>query len=196
VLKEYARQLIKEYSFAGGTPYPPLVADGDTLLRGEALAAVPQNVVLHNNAYHFFDLEWRTSIPLPLTYVLYRGLSLCFRRTKPPAICRAFGLERYGVSIRAQTHQLAMFFINSLALCAPLTDSAIQHFIAFERRFRLFVDGAKIQPQGAPLLERYHLAIALHAQGDLDGSERAAAEMKRVYPDAPDPIGISEALLR
>ena len=192
LLQDYARHLTTEFAFAGGTPYPPLLAEGDTLLRGEALDAVPQNAVMEHNSYRFFDREWRASIPLPLSYVLYRGLSVLFQRAKPSAICKAFELEQYGLS--AQRHELARFFINSLRVCAPLGLSAIQHFVAFERRFSAFVDSACVQPQDASLFERYHLAIALHAQGDLEGCARTVAEMKSAYPDAPDPIAIPEVL--
>ncbi len=135
LLKDYSRQLTMEFAFADRTPYPSLVADGDTLLCGEALDAVPQNVVLHNNSYSFFDLEWRASIPLPHSYVVYRGLMILLRRVKPSAICKAFELERYGLSAQSQANELATFLINSLQICAPLGRSAIHHFVAFERRF-------------------------------------------------------------
>jgi hypothetical protein len=194
LLRDYAIHLTREFAFDGQTPYLPLLADGDVLLRGDALDAVPQNAVLEDNAYRFFDLEWRATIPLPISYVLYRGLHILFRRVKPSAVCKAFELERYGLPAQPQSIELARFFINSLRLSAPLESSAMHHLVAFERRFAAFVDSGA-QTQEAPLLEQYHLAIALHAQGDVEGSARVVATMKTAHPDVPEPTATSEVFV-
>jgi hypothetical protein len=192
--RAHALHLCQEFAFESATAYPPLLVGGDILLRGEAMDAIPQNTVIQGNAFRIFDLEWRVAMPLPLSYLLFRGLSvLCFR-INPAVICKAFRLEEFGVPEAPNPFELATFFIDSLQIFDPIQIRALQLIAAFEQRFARFVGHAEVRPEEASLFERYHHAISLHSDGNIEQSIKVLAEMQSVYPDSPEPAVLASVL--
>ena len=193
LLKLHVQHLSRELAYVE-TNCPPLLTEGDMLLRGEALDAIPQNTALEDNAYKAFDLEWGVTIPLPLSYVLYRGLSVLFHTARPDVICKVFRLKEYGVAENPQLKDICVFFVNALRIFPALQDRAIHHMMAFERRFAEFVGSGEVSPAGVTLFELYHGVIALESQGRHKESMAALAQLQSAYPDAPEADTLTAAL--
>ena len=194
LLKAHAQFLDQEFAFANGEAYPPMLAEGDILLRGEALDAVPQNVVIEGSTYRVFDLEWQVAMPLPLSYVLYRSLSLLCLRVSSEEICTAFKLQQYGLPPQPSPRDLARFLIDALGVFGPLSDRALQRVAGFDQRFEHFAGRGDVRCGEESYFERYHLAIAQHAQGDSNASMKTLDGLQSSYPDAPETAGLAEAL--
>src|SRR5262249_39683899 len=137
--RAHARHLIQEFAFPNGNVYRPLLAEQDVLLRGEALDAIPQNVIFQDDSYDVFDLEWCVSMPLPLSYVLYRGLAVFFLKLPPETPWKAFRLEQYGMNTPPTLADLCKFFIESLAVVGRLKSHAMENVSSFESRLKDFL---------------------------------------------------------
>ena len=194
--KLHAKSLLREFQFASNIDYPALLVEGDILLRGVAMDAIPQNTVMEGNEYRIFDLEWGVSTPLPMSFILFRGLVVLFQKTHPNTIYNRLRLDRYGLAANPSPHALAAFFLNSLDLFSPFNAHSMKLVAAFERRFLEFAANGQVPAQGASLFELYHHAIAQHQAGDRDGYSRTIAEMRAAYPDAAEPFRLESALIR
>jgi precorrin-6B methylase 2 len=135
LLKRHALFLCNRFGIPG---------EGEVMLQGEALDAIPQNVVIEDEAIHCFDLEWRASAPLPLTYVLYRGLTVLLLRVAPELVHESFQLGRYGVPPNPSPLELNKFFIDALGIFSPLQARTLAEFAAFDRRFESFVADGEV----------------------------------------------------
>jgi hypothetical protein len=184
LLKAHAQFLLNTFAYPTRGSHAPLLTKGDVLLRGEALDAIPQNTALHDESFRAFDLEWSVSIPLPLSYMLYRGLYVLLLRIQPEVVCRAFQLQQHGVPERPAHHELCKFFVDALGIFAPLDLTAIHHMIAFEQRFGVFVGDGAIDPETPSLMELYHEVIARKDNADLEGARQALERLHATYPDA------------
>lgn len=56
------------------------LAGEDGMLDGRYVDAVPFNMLLHEDQIRLFDLEWRISEPVPLSFVFCRGIYFAFGR--------------------------------------------------------------------------------------------------------------------
>ncbi|HYR83370.1 MAG TPA: hypothetical protein VE422_04750 [Terriglobia bacterium] len=194
LLKMHAQSLVREFAFERGSDYPCLLVEGDVLLRGAALDAIPQNTIIENNQYRLFDLEWQAAIPLPLSYVLLRGLTVFFQKADTAAICSKFRLEQYGLPAEPDALTLAVCFLNTLALFRPMESRSVQHVVSFEQRFRSFAENGQVPASDASMFELYHQAIGFHSEGRYEESERTLGILKTAYPDAPEPLRLASTL--
>ncbi len=62
--------------------------DTEVLVSGDCFDALPRNLIVGEDAPHFFDLEWVTSTPLSLGFLIFRAINSSFTsasRIAPPA---------------------------------------------------------------------------------------------------------------
>ena len=194
LLKMHAHSLVTEFAFQTDTKYPPLLVEGDVLLRGVALDAIPQNTVIENTRYRIFDLEWQAGIPLPLSYVLCRSLLILFQKADTAAICAKFRLEQAGLPPSPNAFTLAVFFVNALRLFGRLDSRSTQHIVPFELRFMNFAHNGHVPADEASLFELYHQAIAFHSEGRHEELDGALTALQVKYPDAPEALRLASSL--
>jgi precorrin-6B methylase 2 len=182
ILKSHASCLTREFQFKTTASFAPLLADRDTLLRGEALDAVPRNAVLEDDSCAVFDLEWQTALPIPLSYVLYRGLIEFFGPVRAEKISRAFRLPESHGNRTVTTPEICLFFIKSLGLVGDIKDEAVAYIEAFEARLHQFMSTGQVATDALSLFEKYHLAIALYEQGRSAEFQQLVAEIRESHP--------------
>jgi hypothetical protein len=194
LLKMHAQSLVTEFAFQTETKYPPLLVEGDVLLRGAALDAIPQNTVIENTRYRIFDLEWQAGIPLPLSYVLFRSLFVLFQKADTAAICAKFRLEQSGLPPKPSAFTLAVFLVNALRLFGRMDSRSTQYIAPFELRFMNFAHNGHVPANEASLFELYHQAIAFHSEGRRQELDDTLAALKVKYPDAPEALRLASSL--
>ena len=73
-----------------------------------------------------------------------------------------------------------------------IRNEAAAYMEAFEARLSQFMSTAHVPSDTPSLFEKYHLAIALHAQRDYEGFHEVVAEIRHSHPDAPEPVELLE----
>lgn len=85
----------------------------EVLLSGDFFDALPRNLIVGEDAAHFFDLEWTTSTPLSLGFMIFRAINSSFisaSRIAPPAEHR---LAHVPTLIRAVSRQLGFIITQT-----------------------------------------------------------------------------------
>ena len=135
-LKEVINSLLKIVEFwvdsfewkKNDYEFPLLTVKGDTDINGNAFDAIPRNLMLSQGVIKFFDDEWKSLIPIPLTYLLYRGISSLFDSIKPQIIIEKLNIEKF-IKINTLT-DVTIFLINQMNLFPELSS---QHAALFQQ---------------------------------------------------------------
>ncbi len=168
---------------------PMAVADTDTNLEGKSLDALPRNMIVTASGIQVFDLEWVANMKLPLSYVLFRGLSTLRQIVTPTEIVEKLKIRRFG-EVRTFGEALVRI-INQMHLF-QLESRHIYLFDQFEQTFLNFaVNSAE---NFRSILEYLQIIFECLGRQDMDGARKFFIEMQKNNPQEPEVLALSRSL--
>ena len=177
LLAEFAEYL--KNTFPVATDMSPLGDPSDSYISGNALDCTFGNVMVNGSAWRSFDLEWKCSLPLPVSLVLFRALSLYLQSVDTSKVTALFSLPdsgSVGDSLFKVFQQLPPHFRISGLL--------FNYYVDFEDRFYSFaLDRKREKPSFLELyLSLYHLRETMDAREQ----ERLIASIHKAFPGVPE----------
>ena len=134
-LQEYANYLEREHAVVTATP--GICGDGDVYINGNALDVHTGNIVIEKDgAWKEFDNEWRANYMLPLSLIIYRGMTNLLYSVGIHRIVHNFELE--GVNSASTKHDVLVLIIKQLKQMKGITSNSCKLFDEFEQSFRSF----------------------------------------------------------
>jgi hypothetical protein len=176
----------------GHKTLPFLTISGDREILGDALDAIPRNLMISNGVIKFFDNEWKSLIPLPLSYLLYRSILSLLSNIKPEKIIKKLALSR--LTDLKTLEDLIIFLINQMNLFSPLNQRHVVIFQQFEQRFQEFAYTGKLSDENPSLLELYQKVKASFATGDYDNLKQTMLQLEKHYKNFPEVERLSSSL--
>lgn len=187
LLRQFAQALVQGFTLREQETYPRLAAD-DPLVRGDALDATPQNVMFYNGEFTFFEPEWGTAFPLPLSFVLYHGLAATARRFGA-ALLSTLQQATKIPSLRS-SGDAVFFLLNGTGACGAVSAEQFLRLAAFDARWTEFRDRGNCDPARPSFLEIVLSLIQARKEGNAHAAQRELQRLEVFFPDTPLPDNI------
>jgi SAM-dependent methyltransferase len=163
---------------------PMLTVSDDRDLCGGSLDAIPRNLIFSNGKLKFFDNEWKSSIPLPLSYLLYRSILNLFWAIKPGIVVQKL-FPRLAAKIKT-TKDLILVLINQINYFSPLSSRHILFFHQFENRFQQFAFNGTLAKNNPSLLELYQMVKIDSTENELVRMHQTEQLLNKYYNNLPE----------
>ncbi len=156
----------------------------DREISGAALDSIPRNLIRTNTSLVFFDNEWTSNVPLPLSYLLYRSILSLSTIVKPETFIKLLPIN---VSQKINSLNDAIIaLINEIKLFAPLNKNHAMIFEQFEQRFMHFAHSGKLPSNNESLLELFQKIKCLYHSNDLRNAKSTIEQIKNKYGKLPE----------
>ncbi|MDP8238193.1 MAG: glycosyltransferase, partial [Candidatus Hatepunaea meridiana] len=148
LLKEYQDFLIKTFRICGKQPIYNIAGD-NIFISGDAVDAIPRNIIVTDGEFNLFDQEWSFDVPVPLSFVMYRAVMDLLLAGGSKNLC-----DLYCKGMTGNKKGILTRLVKQISGNSYIKDKDIEMFEILETRFQEFASDGVSSNENITFIEK------------------------------------------